>query len=104
MTIRFVRSAEAELYEIRDWYEGRETGVGERFLTEVSERLQRIDEDPDRLPQEETNPSSRDVRRYLLHRFPHRIIYELTADEVRVLAIAHGSRQPGYWSARLGEE
>lgn len=104
MTIRFVRSAEAELYEIRDWYEGRETGLGQRFLTEVSQRLQSVDEDPDRFPQEETNPSSRDVRRCLLHRFPHRIIYELISDEIRVLAIAHGSREPGYWSGRMDEE
>jgi hypothetical protein len=37
----------------------------------------------------------------LLQRFPYSIVFIELEDELRVLAIAHGSRQPGYWRARL---
>ena len=36
-------------------------------------------------------------RRYLLHRFPYSIIYQISTDELRVIAVAHQRRRPGYW-------
>ena len=39
-------------------------------------------------------------RRYLFRRFPYSIIYQVTADELRVIAVAHQGRRPGYWSKR----
>lgn len=40
------------------------------------------------------------VRRLPLRRFPYSIVYELRADEVRVLAVAHQRRRPGFWKGR----
>jgi plasmid stabilization system protein ParE len=40
------------------------------------------------------------VRRLPLRRFPYNIVYYLRNSEVRVLAIAHQSRKPGFWRAR----
>lgn len=39
------------------------------------------------------------VRRYPLRRFPYNIIYQQTAGELRVIAVAHQRRRPGYWEA-----
>ena len=39
-------------------------------------------------------------RRYLLRRFPYGIIYQVTAEELRILAVAHHRRRPGYWAHR----
>ena len=41
-----------------------------------------------------------DRRRYLLRRFPYSIIYQVTAEELRVVAVAHHRRRPGYWANR----
>ena len=41
-----------------------------------------------------------DRRRYLLRRFPYSIIYQVTAVELRVVAVAHHRRRPGYWANR----
>jgi plasmid stabilization system protein ParE len=41
------------------------------------------------------------VRRLPLRRFPYSIIYYLRETEVRVLAVAHQSRKPGFWRGRL---
>lgn len=40
------------------------------------------------------------TRRFPLRRFPYNIIYQLRADEIRVIALAHQSRKPGYWRGR----
>ena len=39
-------------------------------------------------------------RRYILRRFPFSIIYQITAEELRILAVAHHRRRPGYWAQR----
>lgn len=39
-------------------------------------------------------------RRYILRRFPYSIIYQVTTDELRVIAVAHHRRRPGYWTGR----
>jgi toxin ParE1/3/4 len=40
------------------------------------------------------------TRRHLMNRFPYSIIYTVSAEEIRILAVAHHSRRPGYWRKR----
>jgi plasmid stabilization system protein ParE len=35
-------------------------------------------------------------RRCLMHRFPYGIIYQVATDEIRIVAVAHHRRRPGY--------
>ncbi|MEO8436328.1 MAG: type II toxin-antitoxin system RelE/ParE family toxin [Pyrinomonadaceae bacterium] len=46
-------------------------------------------------------------RRYLMKRFPYSLIYlsysliyMVSGDEIRILAVAHHNRRPGYWRGR----
>jgi toxin ParE1/3/4 len=39
-------------------------------------------------------------RRMPLRRFPYSIVYLLLQDEIRILAVAHQRRKPGYWCGR----
>jgi len=39
-------------------------------------------------------------RRYIFRRFPYSIIYQTTSKELRILAVAHHLRRPGYWAHR----
>ena len=39
-------------------------------------------------------------RRYPLRRFPFSVIYQVTTEDVRVIAIAHQRRRPGNWARR----
>jgi plasmid stabilization system protein ParE len=39
-------------------------------------------------------------RRYLLRRFPYSIIYQVNSDDIRIIAVAHQRRRPGYWAGR----
>ena len=41
-----------------------------------------------------------DKRRLILKRFPYSLIYTVVSTEIRILAVAHHSRQPDYWRRR----
>ena len=45
--------------------------------------------------------SDLDTRKFVLRRFPYAVIYHERKSVVRILAIAHGRRQPGYWKNRV---
>jgi plasmid stabilization system protein ParE len=40
------------------------------------------------------------IRRLPLRRFPYSIVYCLSDSEVRILAVAHQRRRPGFWKGR----
>jgi plasmid stabilization system protein ParE len=39
-------------------------------------------------------------RRWITRRFPYSVIYDVVGEELRVFAVAHQSRRPGYWRRR----
>ena len=39
-------------------------------------------------------------RRFFFRRFPYGIIYQVTTEELRVIAVAHNRRRPGYRADR----
>jgi plasmid stabilization system protein ParE len=41
-----------------------------------------------------------EVRRFPLRRFPYSVVYSETAERLRVVAVAHQHRRPGYWRDR----
>jgi toxin ParE1/3/4 len=41
-----------------------------------------------------------DRRVAILERFPFTVPYQIKAQEIVILALAHTSRRPGYWSRR----
>jgi plasmid stabilization system protein ParE len=57
-------------------------------------------DDPQSLPRDVTKQRRRDIRRCEVRGFSHQVIFEIRGNEVVIVAIAHGSRRPGYWSRR----
>lgn len=100
MRLRFLQLAEEELTAAGQWYDRERRGLGERFLDAVVLARQRIEADPLTLPFAEHYPGSREVRRCPVEGFPYQVIFEIRPDELVVLAVAHCSRRPGYWSRR----
>jgi plasmid stabilization system protein ParE len=46
------------------------------------------------------SPGSHKTVRLYLKRFPYTLIFRVQGESVRVIAIAHHSRHPGYWAGR----
>ncbi len=41
------------------------------------------------------------ARKYVVRRFPYLIFYLDYPDRIRIIALAHTARRPGYWKARI---
>ena len=39
-------------------------------------------------------------RRFVMRRFPYSLIYNAVDQQIRILAVAHHGRRPGYWQDR----
>jgi toxin ParE1/3/4 len=87
--------ATAEARAARLWYLERSPRAAELFVADLDYAVGLILEAPERWPE---LPNGR--RRYVMRRFPFILVYRIHSDEVRLLAIQHGRRRPGYWKAR----
>ena len=86
------------------YYEAQKRGLGAEFQAEVAASVKAIGESPNRFGLYEGKPVSRLFRRALVKRFPYVVIFEVRDKEVLIVAIVHGSREPGYWESRASEE
>ena len=96
MRASLTADAEYELIESARYY-AREANaeLGQAFLSEFERSVELLLEHP------KFGAVWRDATRRLpLRRFPYSIVYELREDEVRVIAIAHQRRRPGFWKGR----
>ncbi|MBW4541305.1 MAG: type II toxin-antitoxin system RelE/ParE family toxin [Myxacorys chilensis ATA2-1-KO14] len=84
-----------ELDEAYSWYESQELRLGDDFLEQVDEALDRICQMPESYP-----AVYRDVRRAVIQRFPYIIHYRIVSSRVIVTAVFHGRRNPKAWQAR----
>jgi toxin ParE1/3/4 len=98
--ITFHEEADSEIHEAALYYEERTADLGLAFLDEVEKTSERILAHPmayQRVTEE--------VRQALVARFPYSILYVIESDEhIRVIAVAHLKRRPGYWRKRLQPE
>jgi plasmid stabilization system protein ParE len=77
-------------------------GLEVEFLSEVERLLPLIEASPASFPRLLHLPADLLIRRAFLPRFPYSLIFMDLGAEVRVLAVAHGKRRPGYWLNRVG--
>lgn len=84
-----------ELDEAYGWYESQELGLGDDFLEQVDEALDRICQMTESYP-----AVYRDVRRAAIRRFPYIIYYRIVSSRVIVTAVFHGHRNPKAWQTR----
>lgn len=101
MKVQLHPDAEEELIQAAGWYEDRRPGLGAELLAEVDAGITILSKSPLMWGLWPGAPEFRPpVRRALLRRYPFAIAYQASADHVVILAIAHTSRRPFYWSAR----
>jgi toxin ParE1/3/4 len=93
--------ARAELRSAALWYHERRAGLGDEFIAEVSDTLDRIGDAPESYP---AWPGARAVdpliRKATIQRFPYLIAFEKHEQHVLILAVAHTKRRPLYWLTR----
>lgn len=97
--VGFHRLALAEFHGALNRYRSQSALATTRFVAAVDIALQKIADDPAQWP--EFRPGYRWVR---VHKFPYVLYFQLQGmDRVRILAVAHTKRRPGYWIRRQGK-
>ncbi|WP_437574207.1 type II toxin-antitoxin system RelE/ParE family toxin [Sorangium sp. So ce887] len=96
-------SAELDIREAADWYEGEEDGLGGQFVDELRHIVRRISDLPSQFPD-----VGRGVRRALLKRSPHTVYFLLRVEGSEraavILAVLHQRRSPSVWKKRVRDE
>lgn len=96
MRLEFHPEAELELIESAVYYDKQVPGLGERFESEIRYATDLMLDQPEIGPLVDPN-----LRKLILTRFPFTLYYSITADVIRIEAVAHQSRHPGYWKSRV---
>ncbi|NOX28419.1 MAG: type II toxin-antitoxin system RelE/ParE family toxin [Gammaproteobacteria bacterium] len=96
MKIRFMEEAQVELDDAMEFYQNERHGLGQIFLQEILNVLERIANFP-----QAWHPLSDNTRRCQTRRFPYGVIYSVFQDEVLIIAVSHLHRKPNHWQDRL---
>jgi toxin ParE1/3/4 len=96
MRVSLSNEAQIDADAAVDWY------IGEGAFIAADDFADALDQVFDLLSQfpEMGEPGSLNTRTLTLHSFPYSLIYRLQSEAIRVIAVAHHSRRPGYWLGR----
>lgn len=95
LRIVFRQAAKDELEEAAAWYEDRQRGLGEEFLSEIAEAIDLAALHPERHPF-----VLQGVQRAVLRRFPYAVYFRRRDQALVILAVFHGRRNPLIWKRR----
>lgn len=97
----FHPEARAELFADVDWYDERESGLGERVEASVRGAIDAAVDSPNSWaawPGWKREPV---VRSKGVSDFPYRVVYFVQGDLLMIVAVAHAKRRAGYWRERV---
>jgi toxin ParE1/3/4 len=96
MRVTLGRRARREAFEAAQWYEEQDLGLGDRFLKELQVAQHRVSLNPDMY-----RCFRGDMRKCRFDIFPYLLVYKISGDAVKIIAVMHTSRRPDYWQDRL---
>lgn len=95
LPIIFRPEADDDVIEARDWYERKQSGLGDQFSDALEDVIAIIKSNPKLYA-----ATYADVRRAKLKRFPYVVYYRILTHCVEVLAVIDGRRDPQVWQSR----
>lgn len=97
MKVRLHPAARIDLQEGKAFYRKRSPLAAIAFAQQIDGAIANIAEAPLRYPSGEHG--TREL--VLPRRFPYTVVYRLRGEAIVIVAVAHHSREPGYWHQRL---
>lgn len=98
MNTSFLDAAQSEFDDAIDYYDEQQPGLGSEFAEEVGDALERINHYP-----EAWSLLSPRVRRCVINRFPHSVLYKVRSEIIIIVAIQHHHQEPEGWRTRVIE-
>lgn len=100
-TVSFHLAAERELVEALAWYRERSEIAADNFLTELKATVAKMQQWPLSAPVVDQTEAGTEIRQVRLRHFPYAVVYVNSEDQLRIIALVHLRRVPGYWTSRL---
>ena len=94
-------TASRELRRAAAWFESERPGYGAKFIEAFDAAVRQIEEGFVPLRPVPPSAGAPDAKRVILNQFRYDVVVMEEAGEFLVVAVAHHSRQPGYWRSRL---
>ena len=95
MWIEFHPEAETEFIESALFYESRVAGLGYRFIHEIAYHTNLL------LTHHELGEVYQGrLRQLVLAHFPYTLIYTIKPECIRIIAVSHQNKRPGFWNNR----
>jgi plasmid stabilization system protein ParE len=88
-------AALVELEETLSWYNKISPELSEEIGKKIREAVYTIWSNPLQNPK-----TVGGFRKLNLERFPYKLVYKVSPDEILIVAIAHHKRRPHYWKRR----
>lgn len=99
--VRIEPEAEVDIAEAMAWYDEARAGLGDEYFAEIRLAVRSLTTvGPECRPLQGVT-AELGVRRKLVRRFPYMIVLIELPAVVRVIAVAHVRRRPGFWKDRL---
>lgn len=98
MQVVFTDAARQELTLATTWFQEHSELGGTGFAALIRQTVARIREVPFAAPRWAPMPR---FRAWTVQHVDYRVFYEVIGPTIRIVAIAHTSRRPGYWRDRL---
>ena len=98
MRLRLDEGARLDLCDATAWFASIDPKLGRDFVTAVDAAFESIQRSPESHTPLETWTKSGDIRRVVLRRFRHVIVFEIFDAEIVVWSVAHAPRQPHHWN------
>jgi len=83
--IRFRSEARADVQSAYDWYEDKESGLGDRLLEAIDAVMDRVDANPRLFPK-----AHQEFRRAVLPQFPYCVYFVVEPAYIVVVGVLHG--------------
>ena len=94
-SIEISDEAEIDFDKSYEYYFEDNPKVADTFFKKINISLEDIKQDPFTFP-----IVYKEVRKYLVHKFPFIIYYQIVNSTIKVIAIFHTSRNPEIWNER----
>jgi plasmid stabilization system protein ParE len=95
VSLTICSAAEDDFTESLRWYAEHSVEAANDFDAEFDRALEAIARAPERFPQCDERH-----RYFLMRRFPFQVIYRVQGEQIAIIAVAHTSRSPDFWSHR----
>lgn len=101
MNWRALVEAQWDIIDVSDHYDHLSAGLGNDFVIEARAAIHRVAAQPRLYGMVDPRVRGREVRQTLVHRFPYRVIYEVTRTDVVIVAFVHTRSSDRRWRRRL---